>query len=462
MTAYEDVLDWIATRPWWQQRALARIASGEEIGENEYEEIARSLFEKPPAAPEGGWLASVTAPQGADEEPVRIASVKGVANVNRLADNQELTFAPEGLTVVYGNNGSGKSGYARILQSMVRARHRADILPDVFAESPGAQSGEVTFLIGETEHTSSLGATADPALGRVALYDEHCGDTYLNSEAEISYRPSAVQLLDDLSTMTAGVRRVIDGWKTEKSTPGNLPVVADSGSAAAFLRALTAKTSDEEITTATSCPHDIDQKLNDQVEEVARLRTADPVQEKQKLNRTADAFALVSEHLSGLNRSFGPAVHQKLSELRKSAKVAQEAADAASVTTFGDEPLAGIGSPVWKVLWQAAEKYSLVVYPGHDFPHAEDGAVCVLCQQSLDGAGCRATREHSAARGRFAATRRGRHVRPGVPASHRGDRGPYVPDLGTHHQPGAGRTACGLSSPRSSCRKAQGHRSSHS
>lgn len=387
MTAYEDVLDWIATRPWWQQRALARIASGEEIGENEYEEIARSLFEKPPAAPEGGWLASVTAPQGADEEPVRIASVKGVANVNRLADNQELTFAPEGLTVVYGNNGSGKSGYARILQSMVRARHRADILPDVFAESPGAQSGEVTFLIGETEHTSSLGSTADPALGRVALYDEHCGDTYLNSEAEISYRPSAVQLLDDLSTMTAGVRRVIDGWKTEKSTPGNLPVVADSGSAAAFLRALTAKTSDEEIATATYCPHDIDQKLNDQVEEVARLRTADPVQEKQKLNRTADAFAVVSEHLSGLNRSFGPAVHQKLSELRKSAKVAQEAADAASVTTFGDEPLAGIGSPVWKALWQAAEKYSLVVYPGHDFPHAEDGAVCVLCQQSLDGAG---------------------------------------------------------------------------
>lgn len=113
MTAYEDVLDWIATRPWWQQRALARIASGEAIDENEYDEIARSLLGKPPPAPEGGWLASVTARQGAKCAPVRIASVEGVANVNRLAENQELTFAPEGLTVVYGNNGSGKSGYAR-------------------------------------------------------------------------------------------------------------------------------------------------------------------------------------------------------------------------------------------------------------------------------------------------------------------------------------------------------------
>jgi energy-coupling factor transporter ATP-binding protein EcfA2 len=387
VTAYQDVLDWIATRPWWQQRALARIASGETIDENKYEEIAKSLLVTPPVAPKGGWLASVTAPQNVNDETVRITSVRGVANVNRLAENQELTFAPDGLTVVYGNNGSGKSGYARILQSMVRARHRADILPNVFAESQGKQSGEVTFLIGETEHTSPLGSTPDPALGRVALYDEHCGDTYLNSEAEISYRPSAVQLLDDLSKVTAGVRRVIDGWKTEKGTPGPLPVVVEQGSAATFLRALTPKTTDEEITTATSCPQDIDQKLKDQVDEVARLRTVDPAQEKHKLIHTADALDLVSTHLSGLDRAFGPAVHEKLNGLRKSAKEAQEAADAASMTTFGNEPLAGIGSPVWKALWQAAERYSLVVYPEHKFPHADDGAVCVLCQQSLDGGG---------------------------------------------------------------------------
>lgn len=387
VTAYEDVLDWIATRPWWQQRALARIASGETIGDGEYEEIAKSMFEKPLAPPEGGWLASVTAPQDANEEPVRIIAVKGVANVNRLAENQELTFAPDGLTVVYGNNGSGKSGYARILQSMVRARHRADILPDVFAETPGEQSGQVTFLIAETEHTSSLGSTIDTALRRVALYDEHCGDTYLNSEAEISYRPSAVQLLDDLSTVTAGVRRVIDGWKTQKSTPEALPVVVDRGSAATFLRGLTAKTTDEEIAAATSCPQDVDKKLSDQIEVVARLRTADPAQEKKQLNRTADALDLVAGHLRALDRSFGLAMQEKLSELRESSKAAQEAADAASVTTFGDEPLAGIGSPVWKALWQAAEKYSLVVYPEHNFPHAGDGAVCVLCQQSLDGGG---------------------------------------------------------------------------
>lgn len=387
MTAYEDVIDWIANRPWWQQRLLARLANGEAIDGSEYEQIAKSLFEAPPEVPDGGWLGSVTSSATTNDEPVRLVSVKGVANVNRLAENQELTFAPEGLTVVYGNNGSGKSGYARILQSMVRTRHRADILPDVFAESPGEKAGQVTFLIGEVEHSASLGSAADPALGRVALYDERCGDTYLNSEAEISYRPSAVQLLDDLSTVSAGVRRVIDGWRTEKGQPGSLPVVDDLGSGGAFLHALSAKTTDEEITAATSCPHDIDQKLKDQVDEVARLRTTDPTQEKRNLNRMADALDLTTKHLSALDRSLGDTVERKLIELRDRSEVAQAAADAASKTTFGDEPLGGIGSPVWKELWQAAEKYSVTVYSGHEFPPTHDGAVCVLCQQSLDGEG---------------------------------------------------------------------------
>jgi AAA15 family ATPase/GTPase len=40
-----------------------------------------------------------------------LQSVSEVQNVNRLAADQELSFAPKGITVIYGDNGSGKSGY---------------------------------------------------------------------------------------------------------------------------------------------------------------------------------------------------------------------------------------------------------------------------------------------------------------------------------------------------------------
>lgn len=383
MTAYEDVLRWAESRPWWQQKALARIAAGEVIGEQEYEEIARSLLKQPELPPNGGWFTQIKPPQATKDEPVRILAVRGLKNVNRLASDQELTFEPDGLTVVFGNNGSGKSGYARVIRSMVRARHRSALLPDVFAQKPGSQSGQVVFRVGTTEHTAPLGESPAPDLSRVAFYDEHCGDAYLTAEAEISYRPSAVQLLEDLATVCAGVYRVIDAWKQEESHSGPLPAVDDGGPGGIFLRSLEASTTDDAMSVAIACPSDVDEQLDKQVKKVARLRITDPTQEKRRLSDVANACTTIADHLETVGQAIGVDAQERLDELVKNAVTAQEAADLASRKTFANEPLSEVGSDTWKKLWRAAEQYSKATYPGHDFPHTTDSAVCVLCQQTL-------------------------------------------------------------------------------
>ena len=50
--------------------------------------------------------------------------------VNALAEDQTLKFAP-GLTIVYGDNGAGKTGYIRILKQACRARGQEEILGNV-------------------------------------------------------------------------------------------------------------------------------------------------------------------------------------------------------------------------------------------------------------------------------------------------------------------------------------------
>src|SRR6266550_2482511 len=47
-------------------------------------------------------------------KPLRLAKIDGLAGINAIPDGSTLTFDP-GLTVVYGRNGAGKSGFARLL-----------------------------------------------------------------------------------------------------------------------------------------------------------------------------------------------------------------------------------------------------------------------------------------------------------------------------------------------------------
>ena len=52
---------------------------------------------------------------------------------------------------------------------------------------------------------------------------------------------------------------------------------------------------------------------------------------------------------------------------------------------LGRTLLPGTGEQVWKMLFDAARKYSTeTAYTKHEFPHTSEEAVCLLCQQPLD------------------------------------------------------------------------------
>lgn len=267
---------------------------------------------------------------------------------------------------------------------MVGARHQEEILPDVFANTSSTPSGEVVFKVGDSERVAVLGQPTDPDLKRIAFYDEHCGDSYLTTEAEISYRPSAVKLLEDLAAVCIGVSQAFDSWKREKSYSGSLPKVNPGGSADVFLRGLNASTTDDDIKAATQCPFDIDEQLEAQKSITARLRVNNPTQEKARLIETSNALTMIANYLETLEAKTGEQAEKRFAVLVEKVESARKAADLASQRTFGNDPLPEVGSNVWKVLWDAAESYSNVVYPNHSFPNTSDGAVCVLCQQQLD------------------------------------------------------------------------------
>jgi ABC-type molybdenum transport system ATPase subunit/photorepair protein PhrA len=139
MTIEQEIATWAATRPPWQQAALRQLAQGHAFSQTEIESIAAQLKT---------GKQTTTAPLKATDVPgaqsagatILLQSIRDATNVNALLDSQTLTFGAAGLTVVYGDNGSGKSGYARLIKSVVGARHRSWSTPTSLATPLGSRS----------------------------------------------------------------------------------------------------------------------------------------------------------------------------------------------------------------------------------------------------------------------------------------------------------------------------------
>lgn len=383
----EDIFRWLETHPTWQRNLFQRIVRNITIDDRYIERLVDSLVANKDVDLENPALTINELPQGGDtEESIAICSVGDLQGVNALLGGQTLQFSPTGMTIVYGDNGSGKSGYARLLKQIVGARYHEEILSNVFTNERCAQSAQINYRCGGTDQVATWSRTFnDTTFGRVHFYDEACGNDYLQNETELSYRPSVLSLLDRLVKLIDQVSNEIGKRiAVEEAKQFSLPNVPDGTSAANFLSELSDRTDPHSLDQLLDAHQDLDKELQEHRQEEARLRATDPTKEKKRLLAVAENAAALADHLESIENTLSPAAADQILTLKQKAMELRASADEVSSSSFADEPLNGVGSRTWRAMWEAAERYAQAeAYPNRDFPATENDDVCVLCQQPL-------------------------------------------------------------------------------
>jgi len=386
--ALAGILAWSTDSPAWQRDALRRLATQQSIEPVEIDELAAICKGVQPGVPlEAGHLRDVKQDQG----DVYLRGISSVSHVSALAPGQRLSIRKDGLTVVYGDNGSGKSGYARILKKACRARNVEkveEVIPDIYEQNPGIPSATIEYAIGGQNRSCAwqLGTPADAALSDVSVFDSRTANVHVDDTNDVAYTPMPLKMLGHLAGLCKPVKDklVADVTRLREQTPIGLanPTCSPETTVGKLVAALSGTTAPDRIATLST----LSQEERDRHAQL----TADFVDDPQRVARQLGALKTkVEGHIQQLDRLFASVTDQevaRIDQMVRDAETARQAANAASAALFHDEPIPQIGTEAWHVLWDSARAFSEQdAYPERIFPVTENG-VCVLCQQDLSHA----------------------------------------------------------------------------
>jgi energy-coupling factor transporter ATP-binding protein EcfA2 len=392
MALLDEMLAWSQRdlKP-WQQDALRRLFQQHELTEGDFAELSEMLlvskgFRGPDAV---GPTAVPLAPEhlpvmGGGAPPISLVALHSVKHVNRLATEQTLQFHPGGLTVVYGDNGAGKSGYARVLKSACRARVKGEpILGDarqnpVLHKTPEAKvTVQVEGSLLEAGWTAA--GPAPDLLSSVAVLDTQCVRAYADQEGELIFSPWGLDMVQNLArSVFPAVQALIEGEqkKLALSDAAFSDLKLANTPTAVFLKSLSHKTTDDAVNAATNFTPDDEARLNTVNASLAEKTPAQKAkacrEQAQRLRtvvRTMQAqVALVSDEVVGEHKA---AVERLL---------AGEAAEtlAADQMRAESELLPGTGQDTWRALFKSAQAFMASEHLDHD-----EGQPCPLCQTAL-------------------------------------------------------------------------------
>jgi energy-coupling factor transporter ATP-binding protein EcfA2 len=321
-----------------------------------------------------------------------LLAIKDVQAVNQLAPDQTLSFAANGITVVYGDNGAGKSGYARLLKRACRARHTEVILPNVYA-GPAATtaSANLRYSVGGAAHEPELWQDTGkptpqphPVLSAISVFDADCAAVHLKDKNPVAFRPFGLDIPDELGVACKQVKALLEEEKKSQEAARNAVFAAPpwkaTTAAGKALGALTHETSIPVLEKLATLTAQEQARLTQLTEDLSKNPATAATEQKLR----ADRIKRLATSLSVIAAGTADDVLAWLLALHRDAVTKRNAARLAAQGLFGGDALPEVGGEVWRVLWDAARRYSTeAAYPTAPFPPNKSDMLCVLCQQPL-------------------------------------------------------------------------------
>lgn len=380
---------WISERPKWLQTAAATlIEQRRSPSDQELTQLA-DLCIAEASGESAGFSTVVPGSLGhaAKRPSLCIRKLHDVRGVNVIKEGASLEFGSDSLSVIYGSNGSGKTGFSRLLKVICGSRAKDDIYGNVFNDTNPPIEAKVDLTIAGDTKALAWSAPGEPMreLRDVHVFDTKTASQYVTKDNEATYEPSRMRFVSSLIKVSDQVAERLEAKR--QALVSKLPAIPPELSKApamAWVSNLSATTKRPFIDDACAYSKELD---NERIATESILAQQDAGQRLEAIGQEIKVLDQLRTDFADIKSGLSDERLQSLLLARHDALAKRLTASEDAKKVFASSPLDGVGQESWKALWTAAKAYSEAhAYPESSFPVTYGDAKCVLCQQELDQA----------------------------------------------------------------------------
>ncbi len=387
-----QLIAWLKEQDYWLQYAGNRLLEGDLISNEfidtvftyfceEYELKAQTLQRDPVEFAE----IDVNEQQGGID--LKLLAIRNIDQVNALQTGQSIPIGPQ-LTIIYGGNGTGKTGYIRLLNNAFVARGDKEILKNVYTkEAVGPPSCTFTFKSGDAQPYDLVYPQHRdrPEFSQYSIFDSHAAKVQLENDNKLNFTPAGFQFFDNLVEIYDGLKEKLNA-AIRLHRPNNqyAQLFVNENSIRAAMISLGDTSIEEDLTKMGTLSEHILQRKADLTTEIGRVRALDVPKKIRELQSLAGQFTPVITQFQAVLDCLTPAMTESYKGLIESYHGFQRLVAEEGIQQLEQYNIGELGSPEWKDFIKAAKSYaaSFEKKGSRDtYPAEED--TCLFCLQPL-------------------------------------------------------------------------------
>jgi len=388
-----EIVGWASSKlKYWEQLALYKIMAGEDLDDQAYKDLLHNLLIDNrlfPAKSDRPKISFERFEKQVDQtvsSKTQICEIKNLQNVNALMPEQCLPFGPA-LTVVFGANGSGKSGYARVLGCAGFIRGEVDLLPNINDPACSTQTP-----VAEIEFEDASGRkciTYSPGQECIELDSLHVFDVksvqeHLVKKNTFTFSPAGLSYLTKLAKVTDTVRERLSSLVESQSKPIDFIPLFQGGDSPIkdMVTRLNAKTDLKVLKKASELTKTDQARMTTLDQKIADFKTKNISQQIAALEKTKEDLTGLQSLLDGLSEKLPNDLVTNICTGIDEFIKADALAKKIGIDQFKTDYFSQTGTESWYDFVKAAKALAEDEQEGDEpYPREDDG--CLFCHQPL-------------------------------------------------------------------------------